>query len=91
MDEIDEKIEEYATPDVKINDLLQALIDFNAGQAENRRVCVDIFSTAHIGVKTGAQFDQARDAPFDRAANKVRLLDFRAAFTALVDNRQTAP
>ncbi|MCY1295479.1 hypothetical protein D9M70_448230 [compost metagenome] len=46
-------------------DLRKYRIDFCARQAENRRIQIDILTSAELEIEAGSQLEQRRDTPID--------------------------
>jgi hypothetical protein len=64
----------------KGDDLVEFPADFGAGHAEDRAVQIDVLAPGQLGMKSGADFEQAGDAPLYRDAAFARLRDARQDF-----------
>ena len=66
----------------KGDDLVEFAADFGAGHAEDRAIQKDVFAPGQLGMKPGADFEQAGDAALDRDAALGRLGDAATGFSA---------
>ena len=48
------------------DDLVELAADLGAGHAEDRAVEIDVLAAGQLGMKAGADLEQARDAAADR-------------------------
>jgi hypothetical protein len=59
----------------KCDDFIEPALDLIPGHAENCTVKKSVFSPGEFGMKSGADFEQARDAAFNPNAAATRLGD----------------
>src|SRR3979490_2037613 len=49
----------------KSDDLIELALNLSSGHAENRPIEKNVFSPSQFGMKSGTDFEQARDAPLN--------------------------
>ncbi len=73
---LDRRVDEVAQLG-KLDDIVEAVLDLFLGQAQHDPVDKHVFASRDLGMKSGAEFDERRDAAFDDDRPEGRLRDPR--------------